>query len=64
MSELEHLIRYVDKYDIKAIKANIVSVITMSEGLPKETKSDSDLNTVRIITQMNARDEVEHIGPT
>lgn len=38
VSALEHFIRYAEKNKIERIKANIVSVITMSEGLHKETK--------------------------
>lgn len=38
VSALEHFIRYSEKRNIPKIKANIVSVITMSEGLSKETK--------------------------
>lgn len=38
VSALEHFIRYVEKKNIQRIKANIVSVITMSEGLSNETK--------------------------
>lgn len=39
VSALEHFIRYAEKRNIQKLKANIVSVITMSEGLPKETKA-------------------------
>lgn len=39
VSALEHFIRYAEKRNIQKIKANIVSVITMSEGLSKETKT-------------------------
>lgn len=39
VSALEHFIRYAEKRNIQKIKSNIVSVITMSEGLSKETKS-------------------------
>lgn len=39
VSALEHFIRYAEKHGINRVKANIVSVITMSEGLSKETKS-------------------------
>ncbi len=39
VSALEHFIRYAEKRNVQKIKANIVSVITMSEGLSKETKT-------------------------
>lgn len=39
VSALEHFIRYAEKRNIKKVNAHIVSVITMSEGLPKETKT-------------------------
>jgi len=39
VSALEHFIRYAEKRNLQKIKANIVSVITMSEGLSKETKT-------------------------
>jgi len=38
VSALEHFIRYADKHSISRINSNIVSVITMSEGLSAETK--------------------------
>ena len=38
VSALEHFIKYAEKYKILKLNARIVSVITMSEGLPKETK--------------------------
>ncbi len=38
VSALEHFIRYAEKYDISKFNANVLSVITMSEGLSKETK--------------------------
>lgn len=43
VSALEHFIRYAEKRNIQKLKANIVSVITMSEGLPKETKSKLEM---------------------
>lgn len=43
VSALEHFIKYAEKRNIQKFKANIVSVITMSEGLPKETKSKLEM---------------------
>lgn len=39
VSALEHFIRYAEKKAISKVHANIVSVITMSEGLAQETKA-------------------------
>jgi phenylacetate-CoA ligase len=38
VSALEHFIWYAEKRNIKSIKANVASVITMSEGLSSEVK--------------------------